>query len=213
MPPLCPLTGRSPVSLDVVQVIRSASTLQRSLSQDRYIADDTLDLGGRAPIKHLADRRTVGDVDRDVQGLRRLLPRGPGSCQSLSGATSVESGAEIASHPRWNRCRSHYDSSLVPVAGDRTCKRRFRSTSEQGRYVKCPFGGLDEIVFVSCVVEKASECRRRPSSEGGLEPSTVDPQRAEYPNHVWSDDSVTDQTSDGKTLRFLTVIDEFTRRG
>ncbi|HIF93305.1 MAG TPA: transposase [Myxococcales bacterium] len=36
--------------------------------------------------------------------------------------------------------------------------------------------------------------------------------KAEYPNHVWSYDFVADQTSDGKTLRFLTVIDEFTRR-
>ncbi len=48
--------------------------------------------------------------------------------------------------------------------------------------------------------------RRRP----GI--STVDPHQAEYPNHVWSYDFVADQTSDGKTLRFLTVIDEFTRR-
>jgi len=48
--------------------------------------------------------------------------------------------------------------------------------------------------------------RRRPGT------STTDPQRAEYPNHVWSYDFVADQTSDGKTLRFLTIIDEFTRR-
>jgi putative transposase len=48
--------------------------------------------------------------------------------------------------------------------------------------------------------------RRRPGT------STIDPQYAEYPNHVWSYDFVADQTADGKTLRFLTVIDEFTRR-
>jgi hypothetical protein len=47
--------------------------------------------------------------------------------------------------------------------------------------------------------------RRRPGT------STIDPQCAEYPNHVWSYDFVADQTMDGKTLRFLTVIDEFTR--
>jgi putative transposase len=35
--------------------------------------------------------------------------------------------------------------------------------------------------------------------------------RAERPNHVWSYDFVKDTTSDGKPLRFLTVIDEFTR--
>ncbi len=47
--------------------------------------------------------------------------------------------------------------------------------------------------------------RRRPGT------STVAIERAESPNHVWSYDFVADQTADGKTLRFLTVIDEFTR--
>lgn len=35
--------------------------------------------------------------------------------------------------------------------------------------------------------------------------------RAEYPNHVWTYDFVFDETSDGRKLKFLTVIDEFTR--
>lgn len=41
--------------------------------------------------------------------------------------------------------------------------------------------------------------------------STTEVDRALYPNHVWSYDFVSDQTADGKRLRFLTVIDEFTR--
>jgi len=41
--------------------------------------------------------------------------------------------------------------------------------------------------------------------------STADVDRALYPNHVWSYDFVLDQTIDGRRLRFLTVIDEFTR--
>lgn len=41
--------------------------------------------------------------------------------------------------------------------------------------------------------------------------STVEVDRALYPNHVWSYDFVADQTIDGRRLRFLTVIDEFTR--
>ena len=41
--------------------------------------------------------------------------------------------------------------------------------------------------------------------------STTDEHRALYPNHVWSYDFVADQTTDGRMLRFLTVIDEFTR--
>jgi len=35
--------------------------------------------------------------------------------------------------------------------------------------------------------------------------------RAEYPNHVWTYDFVFDETSDGRRLKFLVVIDEFTR--
>jgi transposase InsO family protein len=49
--------------------------------------------------------------------------------------------------------------------------------------------------------------RRRPGT------STTGIERAEYPNHVWSYDFVSDQTADGQTVRFLTVIDEFTREG
>lgn len=36
--------------------------------------------------------------------------------------------------------------------------------------------------------------------------------RPERPNHVWSYDFVTDRTSNGKAMRMLTVIDEFTRK-
>jgi putative transposase len=55
-------------------------------------------------------------------------------------------------------------------------------------------------------VPKKSPKRRRPGT------STVDPQKAEFAHHVWSYDFVADQTIDGKTLRFLTVIDEHTRQ-
>lgn len=34
---------------------------------------------------------------------------------------------------------------------------------------------------------------------------------AEHPNHVWTYDFVHDETSDGRKLKFLVVIDEFTR--
>ncbi len=36
--------------------------------------------------------------------------------------------------------------------------------------------------------------------------------RPEFPNHVWSYDFVSDQTEDGRTLKILPVLDEFTRR-
>src|SRR4029079_17834507 len=35
--------------------------------------------------------------------------------------------------------------------------------------------------------------------------------RAERPNHVWSYDFVMDQTAEGKRLKMLPVVDEFTR--
>ena len=37
--------------------------------------------------------------------------------------------------------------------------------------------------------------------------------KAEYPNHVWSYDLVSDQTACGRRFRCLTVIDEYTRFG
>ena len=37
--------------------------------------------------------------------------------------------------------------------------------------------------------------------------------RACYPNHVWSYDFVFDQTEDRRTLKCLTVVDEYTRQG
>jgi len=56
------------------------------------------------------------------------------------------------------------------------------------------------------VRQKATK-RRRPGT------STIGFERADRPDHVWSFDFVADQTTDGKSLRFLTVIDEFTREG
>jgi putative transposase len=41
--------------------------------------------------------------------------------------------------------------------------------------------------------------------------STIMPTRAAYPNHVWSDDFVHNETADGRRLKCLTVLDEYTR--
>jgi len=35
--------------------------------------------------------------------------------------------------------------------------------------------------------------------------------RPQYPNHVWSYDFVADRTNDGRSIRMLTIIDEYTR--
>ena len=47
--------------------------------------------------------------------------------------------------------------------------------------------------------------RRRGQSTGKI------PTSADYPNHVWSWDFVSDRTDDGAPLRVLSLIDEFTR--
>ena len=37
--------------------------------------------------------------------------------------------------------------------------------------------------------------------------------QALYPNHVWTYDFMSDQTEDSRTLKYLTIADEFTRAG
>ncbi len=55
------------------------------------------------------------------------------------------------------------------------------------------------------------QCKRRRSSPcGGSENSCVR-KRPRRPNHVWSYDFVEDRTEQGRKLRMLVVIDEFTR--
>jgi putative transposase len=56
------------------------------------------------------------------------------------------------------------------------------------------------------VVKKAR--KRRP-----VETNTAVPTRAAQPNHVWSYDFVHDETTDGRRLKCLTVLDEYTREG
>jgi putative transposase len=50
--------------------------------------------------------------------------------------------------------------------------------------------------------------KRRRLGHGG---NSCTRRKAEHPDHVWSYDFVTDQTSDGKRLKLLPVVDEFTR--
>lgn len=50
--------------------------------------------------------------------------------------------------------------------------------------------------------------RRRP-----LANSLAKVTQAQYPGHVWSYDFISDQSTDGKRLRCLTILDEYTRYG
>lgn len=57
------------------------------------------------------------------------------------------------------------------------------------------------------------QVRKKQHKKRLLGQSTTTLQQADYPNHVWSYDFVFDQTTDGRTLKHLTVVDEFTKEG
>jgi putative transposase len=54
---------------------------------------------------------------------------------------------------------------------------------------------------------------KKPRKRRPLGMSTALPTRAEYPNHVWSYDFLHDETTDGRRLKCLTLLDEYTREG
>ncbi len=54
------------------------------------------------------------------------------------------------------------------------------------------------------MIRKQRKKRAKPSTHAEL-------LRAAHPNHVWSYDFMEDSTADGKRLRFLNIVDEYTR--
>lgn len=52
---------------------------------------------------------------------------------------------------------------------------------------------------------------KRERERTGASENACSVRRAEHPNHVWTYDFVFDETSDGRKLKFLVVVDEFTR--
>ncbi len=53
--------------------------------------------------------------------------------------------------------------------------------------------------------------RRKFKKAKGTSDNSCAVKKAEYPNHVWTYDFMSDQTEDGGKLKLLTVLDEFTR--
>ena len=99
--------------------------------------------------------------------------------------------------------RIHALSEQYPRFGYRTIYSRLQADQwgvnrETVRRIRKPEGRQ--------VIRK--EQQRRP---GGA--STPTPTRAAPPTHVWSDDFVHDETTDGRRLKCLTVWDEYTREG
>ena len=56
------------------------------------------------------------------------------------------------------------------------------------------------------VLVRSPKRRRRGSSSPGGEVS-----KTRYPGHVWSYEFIFERKEDGKTLKFLTIVDEFSR--
>ena len=61
--------------------------------------------------------------------------------------------------------------------------------------------------------EEGLKVTHKAKKRSRLGSSTTEPKHleAEYPNHVWAIDYQDDQTSDGRRLRYLNIVDEFTR--
>jgi len=53
--------------------------------------------------------------------------------------------------------------------------------------------------------------RRRIKKSRGSSENSCSVKKAEYINHVWTYDFIEDRTEDGRLLKFLTVLDEWTR--
>jgi len=53
--------------------------------------------------------------------------------------------------------------------------------------------------------------RRKFKKAKGSSENSCAVKKTEYPNHVWTYDFMSDQTEDGRKLKLLTVLDEFTR--
>ncbi len=53
--------------------------------------------------------------------------------------------------------------------------------------------------------------RRKFKKSKGSSANSCAVKKAEYPNHVWTYDFMSDQTENGRKLKLLTVLDEFTR--
>jgi putative transposase len=91
-------------------------------------------------------------------------------------------------HPRWGYRRVH--GHLLTEGWNLNRKRVQRIWREEGLRVPA----------------KAKKRRRL-----GVSTTAADRLKAEYPNHVWALDYQHDATDDGRELKFLNVVDEFTR--
>jgi putative transposase len=99
-------------------------------------------------------------------------------------------------------------------------RRKIRETAEQHPTYGCPRitvlirregSNINPKRIHRLWKEEGLQSPRRRPKKYYVGPKGEVKQKAEYPNHVWSYDFLEDRAEKGNKLRFLTVLDEFTR--
>ena len=171
----------------------------------RIVADQVLENPGAEG----ADRGETGEPAAPAPG-------GPACCRTGSGSRSGgragmsdsparRSGASRSSPRMTRRCGPSCGRSRVSGRGGGTARRISICSSRAGRSTASGCSG--------CGARKGSGCRRSAANASGAgnRPCPGDRLRAERPDHVWAFDFQFDVTDDGRAVKLLYVVDEFTR--
>jgi len=130
---------------------------------------------------------------------------------------SERRACRVLDQPRPTQQRSRY----IPSDEPRLLKRMVELASEYGRYGYRRVGALLRAEGFRVNHKRIERLwrqeglkvpRRQPKRKRlWLNDGSCIRLRPAYPNHVWSYDIMKDRTSDGRALRLLTIIDEYSR--
>lgn len=136
----------------------------------------------------LSERRVCGTLGV-ARSTARYRPRVPDD----EGALLAELARLKAAHPKWGYKKM--TAHLKTLGWKVNHKRVWRIWKAHGWQVPAPMS------------------RRAKAKATGSSSNACDVRRAELGNQVWAVDFVEDRTHEGKKLRILTVLDEYTREG
>lgn len=125
------------------------------------------------------------------------------SCQVIGLNRATKRNVPKQSRDQQLRERVHYLSEKYPRFGYR---KIYDKLKEEDWAV-----GQERVRLIR--KQEGLQVIRKQKKKRLLGKSTTQLSKAEYPNHVWSYDLVSDQTACGRRIRCLTVIDEYTRYG
>ena len=167
-------------------------------------------------------RRTLQCVGKLLSPERRCAAKRTSRCDELSWFCRIDFGLPSAVPSVWSA------KTAPPNAGQRRW-RTLRSTSSGSGYGSWPgatCAGVGDWFAGACEsrvgASTTSGCNGSGARRGSRGPchasrSAHDPQtapellRAEYPHHVWAIDFQFDQTMDGRRLKLLNIVDEYSR--